>query len=143
VIGMIDEIDKKILEILSNNARTPYTQIAKDVGLSEGAIRKRVAAMEEKGLIKKYVAILDPKKLGYNSITLLGIDVEPTMLLEISKKVAKIKEAKHVFISTGDHMIMAEIWARDGNDLSRILSKIGKIEGVKKLCPAIILEEIK
>ncbi|MCD6223102.1 MAG: AsnC family transcriptional regulator, partial [Thermoplasmata archaeon] len=44
---MIDEIDKKILEILSNNARTPYTQIAKDVGLSEGAIRKRVAAMEE------------------------------------------------------------------------------------------------
>jgi len=140
---MIDEIDKKILEILTKNARTPYTQIAKEVGLSEGAIRKRVASMEEKGLIKKYVAIIDLKKLGYNSITLLGMDVEPTMLLEISKKVAEIEEAKHVFISTGDHMIMAEIWAKDGNDLSRILSKIGKIKGVKKLCPAIILEEIK
>ena len=140
---MIDEIDSKILDLLSNNARTPYTQIAKEVGLSEGAIRKRVAAMEEKGLIKKYVAILDPKKLGYNSITLLGIDVEPTMLLEISKKVAKIKETRHVFISTGDHMIMAEIWAKDGDELSRILSKIGKIDGVRKLCPAIILEEIK
>jgi len=60
-----------------------------------------------------------------------------------SDKEAKINEAKHVFISTGDHMIMVEIWAKDGNDLSRILSKIGKIEGVKKLCPAIILEEIK
>jgi len=140
---MIDEIDKKILEILTRNARTPYTQIAKKVGLSEGAVRKRVASMEEKGLIKKYVAIIDLKKLGYNSITLLGMDVEPTMLLEISKKVAEIEEAKHVFISTGDHMIMAEVWAKDGNDLSRILSKIGKIKGVKKLCPAIILEEIK
>ena len=140
---MIDEIDSKILDILSKNARTQYTQIAKEVGLSEGAIRKRIATMENNGIIKKYVAVIEPKKVGYNSITLLGIDVEPTMLLEISKKVAKIKEAKHVYISTGDHMIMAEIWARNGNDLSRILSKIGKIEGVKRLCPAIILEEIK
>ena len=140
---MIDEIDRKIIEILSNNARTPYTKIAKEVGLSEGAIRKRVAAMEEKGFIKKYVAVIDAKKLGYNSITLLGVDVEPTMLLEVSKKVAEIDEAKHVFISTGDHMIMAEIWAKNGDDLFQILSKIGKIKGVKRLCPAIILEEIK
>lgn len=140
---MIDEIDSKILDILSKNARTQYTQIAKEVGLSEGAIRKRIATMENNGIIKKYVAVIEPKKVGYNSITLLGIDVEPTMLLEISKKVAKLNDAKHVYISTGDHMIMAEIWARNGNDLSRILSKIGKIEGVKRLCPAIILEEIK
>ena len=143
MIRMIDETDSKILDILSKNARTPYTQIAKEVGLSEGAIRKRIATMENNGIIKKYVAVIEPKKVGYNSITLLGIDVEPTMLLEISKKVAKLNDAKHVYISTGDHMIMAEIWARNGNDLSRILSKIGKIEGVKRLCPAIILEEIK
>lgn len=141
---MIDEIDVKIIELLQKNARIPYTEIAKEVGLSEGAIRKRVDALEKKGIIKKYVAVIDPRKVGYNSITILGLDAEPTKLLSVANKVAKIKEARNVYISTGDHMIMAEIWARDGRELSEILAnKIGKIEGVKRICPAIILEKIK
>ncbi|HDN96005.1 MAG TPA: Lrp/AsnC family transcriptional regulator [Thermoplasmatales archaeon] len=141
---MIDKIDERILEILQKNARTPYTQIAKEVGLSEGAIRKRIEALEKKGVIKKYVAIIDPKKIGYNSITLLGIDTEPTKLLEIANEISKLKEAKNVYLSTGDHMIMAEIWAKDGKELSNILAnKIAKIEGVKRICPAIILEKLK
>jgi len=141
---MIDKIDERILEILQKNARTPYTQIAKEVGLSEGAIRKRIEALEKKGVIKKYVAIIDPKKIGYNSITLLGIDTEPTKLLEIANEISKLKEAKNVYLSTGDHMIMAEIWAKDGKELSNILAnKIAKIEGVKRICPAIIQEKIK
>ncbi len=141
---MIDEKDRKILEILRKNARTPYTQIAKEIELSEGAVRRRVDALEKKGIIKKYVAIIDPKKIGYDSITILGLDVEPTTLLHVADEVAKIKEAKNVYISTGDHMIMAEIWARDGKELSEILAnKIGKIEGIKRICPAIILEKVK
>lgn len=140
---MIDDKDKKIIEILEKNARTPYTKIAKELGLSEGAIRKRVENLEKNGVIKRYVAVVDPKKVGYNSITLLGVDVEPTKLLEVANEISKIDEAKNVSISTGDHMIMAEIWARDGRRLSELLTRIGKIEGVKKLCPAIILEKIK
>jgi len=141
---MMDEIDKKIIEILQQNARTPFTRIAEEVGLSEGAVRKRVEALEKKGIIKKYAAIVEPKKLGYNSITLLGLDAEPTKLLDIAKKISEMEEARAVYLSTGDHMIMAEIWAEDGEHLSKILAdKIGKIEGVKRLCPAIILEKIK
>ena len=141
---MLDEIDMKIIDMLQKNARTPYTQIAKEVGLSEGAIRKRVDALEKNGIIRKYVAVIDPRKVGYNSITILGLDTEPTKLLSVANKVAKIKEARNVYISTGDHMIMAEIWAKDGRELSEILAnKIGKIDGVKRICPAIILEKIK
>ncbi len=141
---MIDETDKKIIEILQKNARTPYTQIAKEIGLSEGAIRKRIDSLEKKGIIKKYVAVVDPKKMGYNSITLLGLDAEPTKLLDVANKIAKIEEARNVYLSTGDHMIMAEIWVKDGKELSDILAnKIAKIEGVKRICPAIILEKIK
>ncbi|HEC76070.1 MAG TPA: Lrp/AsnC family transcriptional regulator [Thermoplasmatales archaeon] len=141
---MIDEIDKKIIEMLQRNARTPFTRIAEEIGLSEGAVRKRIDNLEKNGIIKKYIAVINPKKLGYNSITLLGLDVEPTKLLDIANEIAKIKEAKNVYLSTGDHMIMAEIWAKDGKELSEILAqKIGKIDGVKRLCPAIILEKIK
>ncbi len=140
----MDEKDRRIIEILEKNARTPFTQIAKEVGLSEGAVRKRVEALERKGVIRKYVAVVDPKKLGYNNVTILGLDVDPTKLLDIANEVAKIKEVRTVCLSTGDHMIMAEIWAKDGKELSEILAKkIGKIDGIKRLCPAILLEKIK
>ena len=141
---MIDEIDKKIIEILQKNARMPFTKIAEKVGLSEGAVRKRVETLEREGVIKKYTTVVEPKKMGYNSITLLGLDAEPTKLLDIAKKISELEEARIVYLTTGDHMIMAEVWARDGEHLSKILAdKIGKIEGVKRLCPAIILENIK
>ncbi|RLF42571.1 MAG: transcriptional regulator [Thermoplasmata archaeon] len=140
----MDEKDRRIIEILEKNARTPFTQIAKEIGLSEGAVRKRVEALERKGVIRKYVAVVDPKKLGYNNVTILGLDVDPTKLLDIANEVAKIKEVRTVCLSTGDHMIMAEIWAKDGKELSEILAKkIGKIDGIKRLCPAILLEKIK
>ena len=51
---------------------------------------------------------------------------------------------RKVYLTSGDHMIMTEVWAKDGEDLSDIISnKIGKIEGVTKVCPAIILEKLK
>lgn len=74
----------------------------------------------------------------------MGVDVDPSRLLEAAQKLCEIPEAKYVATSTGDHMIMMEIWTRDGKELSRIISeKVGTIEGVKKICPAIILEKLK
>jgi Lrp/AsnC family transcriptional regulator for asnA, asnC and gidA len=141
---MIDEVDRKIIELLMENARIPCTKIAEKLKLSEGAIRKRISSLETKKVIKKYIALVDPKKLGYHSIAVLGLDADSTQLLNIAHKVADIPEAKNVCISTGDHMVMVDIWAKDGKELSELLkNKIGKIEGVKRICPAIILEKIK
>lgn len=141
---MNDETDSKILRALEKNARISYTQIARNLGLSEGAIRKRISMLEAKGIIKKYVVIVDPRKIGYQSITILGIDTEPSKLLDVAHQMSELDETKNVSISTGDHMIIAEIWAHDGRELSEILAKkIAVIDGVQKMCPAIILEKIK
>ncbi|MCD6512572.1 MAG: Lrp/AsnC family transcriptional regulator [Thermoplasmata archaeon] len=140
----MDEKDRKILEILMENARTPYTKIAEKIGLSEGAVRKRISSLESQGIIKKYVAIVDPRKIGYESISIIGFDAESNDLLRIANEVAKFEETKNVYISTGDHMIMTEVWCRNGRELSEfIANKIGKIKGIKRICPAIILEKIK
>ena len=141
---MIDQKDKKIIEILQKNARIPNTEIAKMLGISESTVRKRINDLESKGVIKKYTAIVDPSKIGYNTVTILGVDVDPTKFLDVAKELAKLPEAKYVATSTGDHMIMAEIWTKDGQTLAELVSnRIGKIEGVKRICPAIILEKIK
>jgi len=141
---MIDQKDKRIIEILQKNARIPNTEIAKMLGISESTVRKRISDLESKGVIKKYTVIVDPSKIGYNTVTILGVDVDPTKFLDVAKELAKLPETKYVATSTGDHMIMAEIWTKDGQTLAELISnRIGKIGGVKRICPAIILEKIK
>ena len=140
----MDDKDKKIIELLMENARMPFTEIAKKLGVTETTVRKRVEEMEKKGIIKKYTIEVNPEKLGYRTVTILGMDVEPRYLLEAAKKLAELEETQWVATSTGDHMLMCEIWAKDAEDLMKILTnKVGKIKGVKDLCPAIIMERIK
>jgi len=134
----------KILEILMKDGRKPYTEIAKMLNTSESSVRKRIRKMEEEGIIKGYRAEVEPSKIGYNVVALTGFDTNPEDFLTVAKKLCEFEEVKKVWTSTGDHMIMTEIWARDGKELSEILfNKLGKIDGVKKICPAIILEELK
>lgn len=140
----MDAKDMKILTILMKDGRKPYTEIAKELGTSESSIRKRVRKMEDEGIIKGYKVEVEPSKIGYGVVALTGFDTNPEDFLTVANKLCEFDEIKKVWTSTGDHMIMTEIWARDGKELSEILfNKVGKIEGIKKVCPAIILERLK
>ncbi|OKY77246.1 MAG: DNA-binding transcriptional regulator Lrp family [Candidatus Methanohalarchaeum thermophilum] len=139
----MDEKDRKIIKLLQENSRRPFTEIAEKLDVSEATIRKRVQELEKEGIIQKYTLKVKPEKLGYDAVTLLGLDVEPEKLLRVTETIKSMKEVKNVSICTGDHMVMAKIWANDNEHLNEIISKkIGKIEGVKDLCPAIIMEEV-
>jgi len=141
---MLDETDIGILEFLRKNARTPFLYIAKKLRISESTIRKRVKTLEKIGVIKKYSAIVEPSKLGYGSVALVGIDVKPEKFLEVAKKLTDYDNIKFVATSTGDHMIMTEIWMENSNDLRNFISaKIESIEGVTRTCPAILMERLK
>ena len=140
----MDEKDRKIIEILLQNSRTPYTEIAKKMNLTEATIRKRINELEKEGIIKKFTIEVDPEKLGYKTVTILGLDVEPKYLLEAARKIAEFEEVKWVATSSGDHMIMCEVWSENGEALFEFLSKkVGKVRGVRDLCPAIIMERVK
>ncbi|ADC66618.1 transcriptional regulator, AsnC family [Ferroglobus placidus DSM 10642] len=140
----MDERDRKIVEILVKNGRATLTEIAKELGISEAAVRKRLKNLEERGIIKGYTAIIDYEKAGYGVISLTGVDTEPDKFLDVAKKLKDYDFVKSLYITSGDHMIMAEIVAKNGDELTKILSEIvGKIEGVKRVCPAIVLDKIK
>ncbi len=140
----VDALDLKILKMLQENGRHSFTEMAGKLRLSESTIRKRVQSLQKKEIIKKFTVEIDPSKIGIRTTAIVGVDVDPTELLETAQKLCEIKEIRSVAISTGDHMIMTEIWTRNGRELTRLISeKIGAIEGVKKICPAIILEKLK
>jgi len=141
---LLDERDKVIIDMLTKDARTPFTEIAKVLGISETAVRKRVKALEEAGVIKQYTVVIEPSRLGYNLVSLTGVDTLPEKIFEVAEKLKEFEFVRNLYLTSGDHMIMTEIWAKNGEDLSDIISdKIGKIPGVTKVCPAIILERLK
>jgi len=141
---MVDQLDLKILQLLQADGSLSFTEIARKLKLNESTVRKRVATLKQDGVIRKFTAIVEPSKIGFNTVAIIGIDVDPPKLLEASQKLSEIPETRYVATSTGDHMIVTEIWARDGKELSKVISeKIGTIEGVKKICPSIVLEKLK
>ncbi|MHA1917660.1 MAG: winged helix-turn-helix transcriptional regulator [Candidatus Ranarchaeia archaeon] len=141
---MIDETDKMIIKILENDARTSYTNIADKLKVSEGTIRHRVSKMEEKGIIEGYEIKLNPQKMGFTCPAIVGVDVEPDKFLKTADIISDIKKIRNVFTCTGDHMILFEIWLENQKELYKFLKqKIESIEGLKRICPAIILNKLK
>lgn len=141
---MVDETDKAILEALRKNARTPFLEIAKRLKVSESTVRKRVSDMEKYGIIKKYTAIVDPSKIGYSSVAIVGIDVKAENFLNVAKRLTEYNNVKFVSTSSGDHMIMAEIWMEKSSELRDFITNtIEKMEGVTRTCPAILNERLK
>ncbi len=138
----IDEKDMKIIEMLTENGRIPYTEIAEKVGISDVAVIKRIKKLEEIGIIKKFTILVDPKILGYNVVAIVGVDTEPEKLFDIIRELKKFKQVKYIAITSGDHDIMAVIWAKDQREYAEIHDRIMSMSGIKRVCPAIIQENI-
>ncbi len=144
MMSKIDETDTKILELLEEDARRPFTEIAHKLKVSESSVRKRITAMQREGVITKFTIKVDHGKLGLKTVAIVGLDVESGKMLEIAQQLCDLKELKCVATTSGDHMIMLEIWAKNGKELNKLISeKIGKMSGIKQICPALILEKLK
>ena len=141
--GFVDKLDAGIIENLSKNSRTPFMQIARKLKVSESTIRKRVSKLENDGVIKKYSLVIDTNKIGFENIALIGVDVVPEKYLDIAKKLAEFDGIKFVASTTGDHMFMLEVWAKNGDELRVFSDKLRGIDGVTRICPAIIKDTLK
>jgi Lrp/AsnC family transcriptional regulator, regulator for asnA, asnC and gidA len=79
-----------------------------------------------------------------NTVAIVGVDADPAKLLEVAQNLCELDEVKCVATLSGDHMVMTEIWTRDGREPTRLISeKIESMEGVKRICPALLLEKLK
>lgn len=139
----MDKIDLSIIEELSKNSRTSFVEIGKRLKVSESTIRKRVSALERKGIIKKYSLVVDTGKIGFENVALIGVDVAAERYLDIAKKLRNIDGVRFAASTTGDHMFMLQVWARDNEELGVISEKLKGIDGVTRICPAIIKDTLK
>jgi len=132
-----------IIKILREDGRRPLLDIARELNVSETAVRKRVKNMEKQGIIKKYTLYADPKKIGFEIDALIGIDTKPELYLSMLEKLKKDERVLTMCSSSGDHMILIECWFKNTNELGLFVKELQKTAGIIKICPAIIIEKIK
>lgn len=134
----------KVLQMLEEDSRTSFSQMSEALNLSEAGIRKRFLALQKRKVIKKFTIEIDPTKIGVNSISIVGLDVESQKMLDAVQQLCKFPEVKSLSTSAGDHTLIMEIWTENGRELTKLIrEKIVPIDGVKKVCPTIILEKFK
>ena len=125
----IDNLDKKILSILSRNARIAFKDVAAECGVSRAAIHQRVQRLAENNVITGSGFDVNPKSLGYSTCTYVGITLERgSMYKEVVKRLELIPEEVECHFTTGPYTMMVKLYARDNEQLMELLN--GKLQGI-------------
>ena len=138
----LDEIDHQILNMLIENTRVPFTDIAKKLLISAGTVHVRVKKMEEAGIIRGSSLNLDYVKLGYSFIAYVGIFLEKTSATEtVLKALNDIPFITVAHITTGKFNVFCKVRARDTHHAKDIIFMIDDVEGISRTETMISLEE--
>jgi Lrp/AsnC family transcriptional regulator for asnA, asnC and gidA len=138
----LDEIDNQILELLIENTRMPYTEIAKKLIISAGTVHVRVKKMEDAGIIKGTSLSIDYGKMGYSFIAYVGLYLSRTS--ETQEVIEQLKDIPFItvaHITTGKFNIFCKVRARDTSHAKDIIFKIDDIDGVARTESMISMEE--
>ncbi len=128
---VIDDVDKAIVEALQEDGRLPYTRLAKQVGLSEAAVRQRVQRLIESGVMQ-IVAVTDPAMLGFRRNAMVGLEVEGD-LRTVAHDIAEIPEVSYVVVVSGSFDLLMEVVCEDDDHLLTLLNdKVRAIPGVRR-----------
>lgn len=138
----IDDVDKQILDVLIENTRTPFTDIAKRLNISAGTVHVRVKKMEENGIIQGSSLTVDYEKLGYTFIAYIGVYLDKTSQTQfVISRITEIPYVTVAHITTGKFNIFCKIRARDTMHAKKVIFMLDDIEGVSRTETMISLEE--
>jgi len=139
----IDNLDKRILSILSQNARIPFKDVAEVCNVSRAAIHQRVQRLIESGVITGSGFDINPRSLGYHTCTYVGITLERgSMYKEVVKRLEQIHEIVECHFTTGPYTMMVKLYARDNEQLMQLINgQLQEIPGVASTETLISLEQ--
>lgn len=139
----VDNTDLKILSILMEDAKKPYTEVARKVAVSQGTVHVRMNKMAEAGIIEKTTLKINYAKLGYDITAFIGIYLEKSALYEsVLAKLKGIQEITNIHYTTGNYSMFVKIHCRDTNHLKEVLhEKMQQVDGIERTETMISLEE--
>jgi Lrp/AsnC family transcriptional regulator for asnA, asnC and gidA len=125
----IDDTSRRILEILQRDGRCPNTVIGRAVGISEAAVRSRIHALTEAGVLQ-IVGLTDPSNMGFGVIAMIGVQASSD-LNRIAELVSGWQETTYVVISAGSFDLLIEVVCKDNADLLGLVERLRAVDGVR------------
>lgn len=140
---LIDDLDRKILSLITENARIPYLEVARECNVSGAAIHQRIQRLTRLGVITGSEFVIDPKKIGYHTCAYMGIFLESASLYpEVVRKLNDIPEIVQCHYTTGNYSIFIKVYTKNNEDLKHVLvDKLQAIPGIARTETFISLEE--
>jgi len=140
----MDSTDAKILSLLKENSRISASQIGEQVNMSVSAVIERIRKLESAGIIKKYTAILDAKKLGKGTTAFISIRLEhPKYNENFTENVRHLPEIVECYYLTGDYDYILKVMTASTESLANVLNEIKSIRGVALTRTLVVLSTIK
>lgn len=139
----IDNLDRKILNIIMRNARIPSKDVAAQCGVSRAAIHQRIARLIDLGVITGSGYSVDQKLLGFSTCTYVGVKLERgSMYRDVVRELEQIPEVVECHFTTGPYSMLIKVYATDTSNLMELLNdKIQHIKGVTETETLISLEQ--
>ncbi len=139
----VDSLDRKILSIISQNARIPFRDVAAQCGVSRAAVHQRVQRMFDMGVITGSGYHINPKSIGYSTCTYVGLILEKGSLYrQVSEEIDQIPEVVECHFTTGRYTMMIKLYARDNSHLMELINtRIQEIPGVTSTETLISLDQ--
>jgi len=143
----LDDIDKKVLTILQENGRITNTELASRVGISPPPMLERVKKLEKRGVIKKYVALIDPDAVGKGTMALVSVSLDRHLIKSIdqfTRAIETLPEVMECYHITGEEDYLLKVVIKDIHEYEEfVLKKLTKIPAISKIKTSFILSTVK
>jgi Lrp/AsnC family transcriptional regulator for asnA, asnC and gidA len=139
----LDQVDRQIIAHLQYDGRMPYTDIAADLGISEGSVRRRVKMMIDDGVLQ-IVGIVEPQYLDWQTAAMVGIAVQAGQIEPAAQDIAQFPEVTYLFMASGGFDLFVEVYCRDRDHFASFLSeRLQKVPGIERTETYMILKMYK
>ncbi len=137
----LDPVNRRIIEILQREGRCPFTSIARELGLSEAAVRARVQRLTSAGVLD-VVAVTNPLMLGFEVMALVGVQANSD-LQRVAEIVSEWAETSYVVITSGSYDLLVEVVCEHNRHLLDVVQRLREIDGVKSTETFMYLDMVK
>ncbi len=140
---MISKLERKILQSLNQDARKSFREVAKEVGTSTTAIYNNVNKLEETGVLKGYIPLIDEDLLGYKQIAIIALRIDQGKLGIVLKEIKKFPQVRAIFDITGDWDSILIGYFKDRNEMDSFLKKQLSLPHVERVITHVVLNVVK
>jgi Lrp/AsnC family transcriptional regulator, regulator for asnA, asnC and gidA len=139
----LDEVDRKILRALQKDARASFKKVGEDIGVSEATVFVRVKKLQDKGVLRGFKAVVDPRAVGKSLTAIMLVRANPKSLPGMLDALRRLEDIYEIYDVTGQYYSILKIRTGGTDELSKIIDEIGTIDGISGTETIIVLRTVK